>query len=97
MSRRCYCCGLRNVQGEHYYCLDCLSKLQRLFVEDGPGIVKNPQHQEHCISCGQWEERRILWTGRTGVFDHAGDGVPICEKCVAEEVACYSLAAQKHV
>lgn len=85
MSRVCYCCGERFAEGDGYYCRDCLLKLKRLFAQESPGIVAEPKLQEHCISCGQWEERRILWTGQTGLFDHEGDGVPICEKCVEEE------------
>ena len=85
MSRLCYWCGEQPAEGSGYYCRDCLVTLQRLFDDGGPGIVETPAFWEHCISCGQWEDRRILWTGRTGAFAHGGDGVPICDKCVAEE------------
>lgn len=54
--------------------------------EIGKGVILTPQHYDHCISCGQYEDRRIVYTGQTGLFPiHFGDGLPICDKCVQEE------------
>ena len=86
-GRKCYCCGERDpARSELYYCRNCLLRLEQAFASGG-GVLSRPRHWDHCISCGEFEDRRILYTGRTGVFPaQAGDGVPICDRCVEEEL-----------
>lgn len=93
MRRNCYCCGVNKTIKENYYCHSCLKVLYWIFNTNIVGIENKPAHAEHCISCGQWENRRILWTGRTGYFNHQGDGVSICEWCVHEE---FEQAVDRH-
>lgn len=86
-DRKCYCCG-RNEPAlpALFYCKECLLSLSDIFKHNGPGILERPRHADHCISCGEWQDRRILYTGRTGRFPaHPGDGIPICDHCVDEE------------
>lgn len=55
------------------------------------GVVSNPEHQDHCISCGDFENRQIIYTGNTGLFPtHPKDTVPICDKCVQKELKKYN-------
>ncbi|MGY3777081.1 hypothetical protein [Isobaculum melis] len=86
MQRNCYCCGIKKTTNENDYCDSCLKSLSRIFSTNAVAIEDKPVHADHCISCGQWENRRILWTGRTAYFNHPGDGVPICEWCIQEEL-----------
>ncbi|OJG98356.1 hypothetical protein RV18_GL003257 [Enterococcus termitis] len=59
--------------------------LLSIFKSNAVGIEEFPEHVDHCILCGEWENRRIIWTGNTGAFDHEGSGIPICEKCILDE------------
>ncbi len=85
---KCYCCCINDpILNDSYYCEICLQKLSKAFKDNVYGIIDKPKHMEHCISCGEWEERRIILTGRGGLFSsQVGDGVPICERCVRKEL-----------
>lgn len=85
---KCYCCGVNKPNSpELYYCKSCLLILSKAFEANNKGILRNPQHYDHCISCGEWEDRRIIWTGHTALFPSIkGAGVPICECCIKEEL-----------
>lgn len=85
-GRKCYCCGVDDpVSSESFYCKSCLVKLSKAFKDNSEGVLNFPKHIDHCISCGQWEDRRIVYTGLFS--DHSGDvGMPICDKCVEEEL-----------
>ena len=42
------------------------------------------------ISCGEYKNRKIVYTGNMGLFTtHPKDSVPICGKCVQEEIKKY--------
>ena len=63
----CYCCWNNKTSDIHYYCYDCLLKLKNIFATNRAvfgdseyGIIENPHHSEHCISCGEFESRRII-------------------------------------
>ena len=85
-DRPCYDCGDRSpIKPELYYCKDCLQKLKYM-LDNGEGVLEEPTAGDHCISCGQYENRRILYTGKSTLFSkHAGDGIPICDRCVEQE------------
>lgn len=89
-GRKCYCCGeTYPAFSPLYYCKACLMKLEQAFAA-GRGVLPQPKHSDHCISCGEYEDRKILYTGETGFFPaQLGGGVPICEKCVREELGLY--------
>lgn len=91
-GRKCYCCGVDDpVSPELFYCKSCLVRLAKAFKDNSKGVLNFPKHIDHCVSCGQWEGRHIVYTGYTGLFpDHSGDiGIPICNKCVEAEMdAC---------
>jgi len=77
---KCYCCGQAPTSEAHYYCRDCLAKLHIMFetnraVLNGVAyeIMENPHHSNHCVSCGEHENRRII------------DALLICDKCVETE------------
>lgn len=93
VGRKCYCCGINEpVSPELFYCKPCLLLLSEIFKNKSLGILEGPRHYDHCISCGEWEGRQILYTGRTGRFpSHPGDGVPICDHCVEEELKSLSI------
>jgi len=42
-------------------------------------IIENPPHSNHCVSCGQHENRKII------------DGLFICDKCVEREIRVYEI------
>ena len=85
-GKKCYCCGNVYPKDNLYYCEECLMKLNKAF-ETGKGVLYNPKPYDHCISCGQYEDRKIVYTGNTGFFpDHPRDMSPICDKCVQEEL-----------
>lgn len=85
----CYCCGIAKTSEDHFYCKECLVKLEYAF-ECKKGVVALPIHPDHCVSCGEFEDRVILWTGKTDVFSSKdGYGVPICKECVQEELLMY--------
>jgi|AKZA01.1.fsa_nt_gi hypothetical protein len=85
---KCYCCGANKpIQAHCYYCQMCLLKLSKIFKIKDDGIINKANHSTHCGSCGQWKNRRIIMTGNTTYFNcHQGDGIPICENCVNEEI-----------
>lgn len=85
---KCYCCGINApVSSELYLCKSCLLLLSEKFQEKSSDILENPKHFNHCVCCGEWENRRIVYTGSIKIFsEHAGDGVPICDRCVEEEL-----------
>ena len=86
---KCYCCGKVYPKDNLFYCEECLIKLGNAF-ETGQGVILNPEHCEHCISCGEYEDRQIVHTGNTGLFPtHPRDTLPICDKCVQEELKKY--------
>lgn len=86
---KCYCCGTNNTSDDFYYCLECLEKLQQMFANN-ENVLSTPTHCDHCISCGEFENRKILWTGGSKYFlKHSGDGVPICDGCVEGELSRY--------
>lgn len=88
-GRKCYCCGVGDpVSPKLFYCKSCLMKLSQAFKDNGEGVLSFPKQMDHCVSCGQWEDRHIVYTGYTGLFPgHSGTvGMPICEKCVEEEL-----------
>ena len=89
MSKKCYCCGINEISDEFFYCIDCLKKLKEMF-DKNENIIDNPNSTEHCISCGEFENRKILWTGNSRCFpNHHGDGIPICNICVESELKKY--------
>lgn len=86
---KCYCCGENNTSDEFYYCLQCLKKLQIMF-NSNKNLINDPQHYNHCISCGEFKNRKILYTGGSCSFpDHGDDGIPICNRCVEDELKRY--------
>ena len=87
-GRKCYCCGENEpIQEVSYYCQSCLLKLSKILNTNERGIISKANYSEHCGSCGQWENIRIIMTGNTIDFSHhQGDGIPICENCVIEEM-----------
>ena len=86
---RCYCCGKVYPKDTFFYCEECLVKLDKAF-ETGQGVILNPEHHDHCISCGEYAERQIVYTGNTGLFPaHPKDMLPICDKCVQKELEKY--------
>ena len=88
-GKKCYCCGKVYPRDDLFYCDECLMKLSKAF-ETGEGVVFNPKHYDHCISCGEYKNRKIVYTGNTGLFPtHPKDSVPICDNCVQEELKKY--------
>jgi len=85
---KCYCCGVNTpASSELFLCRSCLLILYKKFQEDSPDILESPKHFDHCICCGEWENRRIVYTGSIKAFsEHGGDGAPICDRCVEEEL-----------
>lgn len=51
-GEKCYCCGKVYPRDDLFYCEECLMKLSKAF-ETGEGVVFNPKHYDHCISCGE--------------------------------------------
>ncbi len=91
MSKKCYCCGINEISSEFFYCIACLKKLKEMF-DNNENIIDNPNGTEHCISCGKFENRKILWTGNSTYFsNHNGDGIPICSICVESELKKYNV------
>ncbi len=89
MSKKCYCCGINEISSEFFYCIECLKKLKEMF-DNNENIIDNPNGTEHCISCGKFDNRKILWTGNSRYFsNHNGDGIPICSICVESELKKY--------
>ena len=85
-GKKCYCCEEVYPKDVLFYCEECLMKLSKAF-KTGEGVVLNPKHYDHCISCGEYENRKIVYTGNTRLFPtHPKDSVPICDKCVQEEL-----------
>ena len=81
---KCYCCSQKEKSDAYYYCQDCLFKLKNMFGVNRAvfynkeyKIIENPHHSEHCISCGEFENRRII------------DEMFICDKCVELELLQY--------
>jgi predicted nucleic acid-binding Zn ribbon protein len=81
---KCYCCGENITSDTHYYCYNCVKILKNMFdtnIADFGGeyfeILENPHPSSHCISCGEFENRRII------------DVRHICDKCVIEELIAY--------
>ena len=86
---KCYCCGNKFTSNDFYYCLECLVKLNEMF-EKNVNVVKEPNYSNHCISCGEFENRKILYNGNSEYFPEIkGEGVPICDICVKEELNKY--------
>ncbi|MDP4091980.1 MAG: hypothetical protein Q8920_01315 [Bacillota bacterium] len=83
-SLKCYCCWKNATSNTHYYCFKCIKKLKKMFDNNIADfgdkcfeILENPHHSSHCISCGEFEDRRII------------DVKCICNKCVMEELLAY--------
>ncbi len=83
---KCYCCGLAYTTNEFFYCIECLQKLKMMF-DNAEGVIEKPGHMNHCISCGEYENRRIVYVN---------DVTPICEMCVADELGRYTKADAKN-
>ena len=75
---KCYCCGV-NATGDRYYCHQCLKELQDIFNTDSYEILHKPDSTEHCNSCGEWENRKII----NKLCSY------ICDKCVVEKLLQY--------
>lgn len=78
-GQKCYCCGIAETTDELFYCYDCLQKMKIMF-DNNINVIEHPMHQEHCISCGEWENRRI-------VYPHQATFV--CDRCVEREMKKY--------
>jgi len=83
-GRKCYCCWKNATSETHYYCYECIQKLKLMFDNNKADfgnkyfeILDNPEHYDHCISCGEYENRRII------------DIKHVCDKCVIEELIDY--------
>lgn len=57
-GEKCYCCGKVYPRDDLFYCEECLMKLSKAF-ETGEGVVFNPKHYDHCISCGEYKNRKM--------------------------------------
>ena len=73
---KCYHCGESATSNTHYLCFECLKKLEIMLV-DGK-IIENPSFIHHCVVCGEYENRKII-----------DSMIPICDKCVVEELLEY--------
>ena len=73
---KCYCCGITET-GDRYYCYECLKKLKAIFESECCNILETTHHSQHCNSCGEWENRRII------------EEVHVCDKCVKQELLEY--------
>jgi hypothetical protein len=90
----CYCCGVNPTSEEHFYCCDCLVKLDKIlrgiemcFNGEEVNIYINPSHAYHCVSCGEHDNRRIIVSQAYAWF--------ICDKCVESELLQYVLEDRK--
>ena len=84
-GRKCYCCGEVYPKENLFYCEECLIKIRKAF-ETEQGVVVHPKETDHCISCGEYDGRRIVYTGNSGFFPkHPKDTLPICNKCAEKE------------
>lgn len=88
-GRKCYCCGKVYPKENLFYCKECLAKISKAF-ETEQGVILTPKHSDHCISCGEYEGRRIIYTCDSGFFPkHPKNTLPICNKCVEKELEEY--------
>lgn len=83
-GRKCYCCGEAETSDTHFYCYSCVKELNEMFIKNRAvfgskhyEILDNPLYSDHCVSCGEHTNRRII------------DVWHICEKCISNELAEY--------
>ncbi len=87
--KKCYCCDEAYPNANLFYCKKCLDLLSKAF-ETGQGVLSNPEDMDHCVSCGEYEDRQIVYTGNSGFFPtHPKGFIPICSKCVQTELEKY--------
>jgi len=76
---KCYLCWKNETSDNHYYCYDCIQVLKR-HLDLNINFVKNVQYADHCVSCGQFENRKIILMNEV---------VLICEICIMSELSDY--------
>lgn len=74
----CYACGKKIQNG--YLCKEHAFEL-RSMLENNDSVIEHPDHRYHCIICGEYEDRKIVYY-KGLIF--------ICDKDIEEEFTNYS-------
>jgi hypothetical protein len=59
---------------KRHLCNQCSNLVDKM-LETKSNIIKNPEWINHCLICGEYEERVIVDVSNCG---------PICDKCIRE-------------
>lgn len=76
----CYICGEPLTIEGVWLCKEHAHFLKIGFESGWPGLIKNPEFAHHCMICGEWENRQILYPENEA---------PYCNICMKTAVTAY--------
>lgn len=73
----CYVCSKK--LDKEYLCEQCVNLILKM-LEANTHVISNPKWENHCLICGEYEDRVIIDVPNCG---------PICGKCLSEAKRIY--------